>query len=137
MAYFNFYAKSFTVWQKFKYYFFKLWQFVPIRFYLAFVLLFQLLAWFQSFVIFRRLSSDFLILHYNINFGIDLVSKASAIFYFPIIGLLLVLFDIFLVITFSQNKHFKSLAHLLLGAAIVFSVFLNLALLSISLVNFG
>jgi hypothetical protein len=113
-----------------------LWYFRPSRIYLALAIFWQILAWFQAIYIFKNLSSDLLVLHYNIDYGTDLVSEPNRIFYYPI-GLLLALFlNLIISLSLYRHKDFKLFVNLLLGALALFSIFLNLALLSIYLINF-
>ena len=113
-----------------------LWRFHLSRIYLLLVLLCQVIAWFQARFIFKNLSSDLLVLHYNVEYGTDLIGDPNRIFIYPLAGLLVILLNLILCLLFYRHKDFKLFANLLLGGLILFGIFLNLALLSIYLINF-
>lgn len=113
-----------------------LWRFRPARLYLSVFLLWQIIAWFQARFIYRNLGSDLLVLHYNVEFGTDLISNPSQIFYYPIGGLLALVLNLTICLVLYRHKDFKLFVNLLLGGIALFSIFLNLALLSIYLINF-
>jgi hypothetical protein len=136
MTYSNFYARLYTSLQRTGEVIKSLLKFYPVRLYLVAILLLQVFAWLQALVIRRRLSSDFLILHYNIDFGVDLVGSPEKIFLYPLVDLSVVIINIILVSIFVRRREFQFIAHLFLGAAVVFGVFLSLALMAIFLINF-
>ncbi|MHB8903847.1 MAG: hypothetical protein ACYC40_01950 [Patescibacteria group bacterium] len=113
-----------------------LWHYRPARLYLLLALVWQIIAWLQARFIFKNLSSDLLVLHYNVEFGTDLISQPNQIFYYPLGGLLFILLNLIICLLFYRNKDFKLFIDLLVGGAALFSIFLNLALLSIYLINF-
>lgn len=113
-----------------------LWRYRLARLYLLLTVIWQTIAWFQAHFIFKNLSSDLLVLHYNVEFGTDLISQPNQIFYYPLGGLMVVLFNLIICLSLYRNKDFKLFVDLLIGAAALFSIFLNLALLSIYLINF-
>ncbi len=106
------------------------------RFYFISFSLLQVLAWLQAIFIFRRLSSDLLVLHYNIDFGIDLVGQPVRIFYYPLAGLAICLLNFGIAAALTNHHDFQALAKLLLAASVLASIFLCLALLSIYFINF-
>ncbi len=136
MAYFNLYARAYTAVQRFMGLLTTLWQTAPVRIYLILIALLQALIWWQAIGIRQKVSGDLLILHYNIDFGVDLIGAPQKIFYYPVAGLLLALLNIILAAIFINRKYFRPLLHMLLLAAIVCGIFLSLALLSIHTVNF-
>jgi hypothetical protein len=113
-----------------------LWRYRLARLYLLLIIIWQTIAWFQARFIFKNLSSDLLVLHYNVDFGTDLISQPNQIFYYPLGGLMFILLNLVICLLFHRNKDFKLFVDLLVGGAALFSIFLNLALLSIYLINF-
>jgi len=136
MAYSNLYARVYTVGQIIWRAFLHIWRFAPAKFYLIFNILLQIVAWWQAFSIKSRLSGDLLILHYNVDFGVDLIGEPNRIFYFPLIGLLVLLFNFILTAVLCRRRDTRPMTHLLLGASLIFSAFLILALFAIDLINF-
>lgn len=136
MAYSHFYAKFYTVLRRFSRNFSQFIKFPPTIIYLAIIIALQIFNWWQAWNIFRRLTSEFLILHYNVDFGIDLLGQSRDVFYFPTLSLVVVLFNIILALSFFRRPKGRLLMHLLLSATIIFSVFVSTALLMLSLINF-
>lgn len=136
MNYSNIYARFYNFSQALINNFRPLFRLRAVKIYAAFLLLLQLLAWFQAIMIRRRISDDFLILHYNIDFGVDLVGQPSDIFYYPLFGLAVLLLNFILAAFFSRRPQAQITTHLFLAATIIFSGFLSLALLAIKLINF-
>ncbi len=136
MAYSNFYARLHTRGQEIGAAFLAVWSFYPTRVYLPILLFWQILAWLQAWLIFHNLTGDLLVLHYNVDFGVDLVGDPSRIFLYPIFGLVACFVALILSSFFYRQADFKVITHLLLGAAAVFGLFLSLVLMSIFLINF-
>jgi hypothetical protein len=112
------------------------WHFYPSRFYFLAILLAQVLAWFQASFIFRNLSGELLVLHYNVDFGVDLVGLPAQIFFYPLFGLVVFLLNLVIAASLHRHKNFRTFVHLLLGAAVTFALFLNLTFWFIYLINF-
>ena len=136
MDYSNLYARLYAWRQKAAAAFGAVWRFLPSRFYFLAVLLAQALAWLQASLIFRNLSGDLLVLHYNVDFGVDLVGPPAQIFIYPFFGLAIFLINLILAASLHRHKNFRVFVHLLLGAAVIFALFLNLTFWFIYLINF-
>jgi hypothetical protein len=85
---------------------------------------------------YRRIGNDLAILHFNVDFGIDLVGDARKLFNIPIIALAISLLNFLLLFVFIKNKDFKFIAHIILAAALLTNVFLSLAVGPIYTMNF-
>lgn len=136
MNYSNFYARFYTRLQGLGAAFKRVFRFKQARLYLIFILLLQGLAWLQTIIIFRRLTSSFTILHYNIDFGVDLIGNPKDIFYYPILGLIVALINVSLTAALTKRQGIRLIIHLLLGSIVAFAIFLSLALLAINFINF-
>lgn len=136
MSYSRFYNLFFNFRQHTVQAFKSLWRDHFARFYLLITLFWQIIAWFQARFIFKNLTGDLLVLHYNVDYGTDLVSDPNRIFYYPLGGLVVLLINLIICLLFYRHKDFKLFVNLLLGGIALFSIFLNLALLAIYLINF-
>lgn len=136
MVYSNFYNYFYNWSQKASSALKALWHFRPSRFYLLIFILLQLLAWWQAISIFGHLSGNILVLHYNVDLGIDLVGSPTQIFLYPLYGLGILALNLIIAASTHHHKDFKIFTHLLLAAAVLFALFLNLVLLFIYLINF-
>lgn len=136
MAYSNFYARFYTIIDQIKMSFGSIFRFKPNFVYFSIIIFWQILAWLQAWFIRHQLSGNILVLHYNVDFGIDLVGDPSQIYLYPLLGLGVFLANLIFLAIFYKEKNFKILSHFLLGAAAIFGLFLSIALLAIYLINF-
>jgi len=107
-----------------------------IRIYLIILLLQNLSLWGFVWLFARRVGDSLTILHFTVDFGIDLVGDARKLYMIPLLGLFVSVLDIALLFIFLKNKNFKLIAHLLLATAALVNVFLSLALGPIYWMNF-
>ncbi|MDD5031854.1 MAG: hypothetical protein PHR36_02290 [Patescibacteria group bacterium] len=107
-----------------------------IRLYFIVLLGLNLLIWLIAYFINKSVSQDLVVLHYNIDFGVDLIGNVSRIYIIPLLGLIIILVNAVLIFIFSRRKDFKFFSHLLLTAALAVNLFLLIALGSVYLVNF-
>lgn len=136
MAYSNFYANFYSFCQEIKAAGAALWRFKPSRFYLGVAVLLQAADWWQAIFIFKHLSGELLVLHYNIDFGIDLIGEPRRIFLYPLFGLGIFALNWIIAAALRRRQYFRLFAQLLLTAALLFSLFVSLALMFIYLINF-
>ncbi len=136
MAYSNFYARFFATLDKSKASLGTIFRFLPSLVYLALVVFWQALVWLQAWFIHRNLSGDILVLHYNVDFGIDLVGNPARIYLYPLLSLGVFIINFLILAVLYKDKNFKILTHFLLGFAALFGLFLSLALLAVYLINF-
>jgi hypothetical protein len=107
-----------------------------IKMYMLFLLLSNLLLWFFVNYITRHVSQDLVALHYNVDFGVNLIGSAKQLYVIPLIGLVIIAINSIVSLYFVKQENFKFLSHLLLGAGILAHFFLLASLTSIYLVNF-
>jgi len=107
-----------------------------IRIYLAVLLLQNISLWTFVWLFARRVGGDLTILHFTVDFGIDLVGDGHKLFMIPVQGLFISVLNFLLLFVFIKNKNFKVIAHLLLAAAVMANVFLSSALGPIYWMNF-
>lgn len=97
----------------------------------------NLLNWTVSFLLYRSLGDELTVLHYNIDFGIDLVGHRGELFINPSLGLILIVLNMILLLFFARHKHFKFISYLLWNAAALANFFLLLSVLAVYLINFS
>jgi hypothetical protein len=107
-----------------------------IRIYLIVVFSLNIITWLAAIIIYKTLVQDLAVLHYNVDFGIDLIGTRSQLFVNPALGLIFALFDVVALLSLTKSRDFKFLAHLLLGAAALVNLLLALAMFSVYLINF-
>jgi len=136
MHYSNLYNRLYTWRQKVSAALAAVWSYRPSRFYFLAVGLSQALSWLQAGLIYRNLSGNLLVLHYNVDFGVDLVGPPARIFIYPFFGLAIFLINLIFAAGLRRHKDWRIFIHLLFGAALAFAIFLNLTFWFIYLINF-
>ena len=129
MIYSNFYARFYAFRQEVALAFATLWRFNSSRFYFGLAVIIQASAWLQAAYIYRHLSGDLLVIHYNIDFGIDLVGAPWRIFLYPAYGLAVFALNWIIASALYRRQHFRLFAN-------VFSLLTGLALMFVYLINF-
>jgi hypothetical protein len=107
-----------------------------IKIYLAVLLLQGIALWTFVWLLSRRVGDSLAILHFNVDFGIDLAGDARHLFSIPFLGMFISVFNFLLLFVFLKNKNFKFIAYLLLSASVLVNFFLFLALGPIYWMNF-
>ena len=103
------------------------------RWYLSAALIANLINWLVALLINKKLSQNLVILHYNVNLGINLIGQAEKIYILPLVGFIFIIINFSLLISLSQQKF---TVYLLMAAAILSNIFLLAGLASIYLINF-
>jgi len=96
----------------------------------------NLLNWLASFFLYRSLGDELTVLHYNVDFGIDLIGHRIQLFINPALGLSLIILNLVMLLFFARQKHFKFVSYLLWSTAILANLFLLLGVLAVYLINF-
>lgn len=106
-----------------------------VRIYLLIALSLNIVNWLFAFYFNKNVSQkNLVVLHYNINLGVDLVGNASRIYIIPLLGLLFILFNF--IIAFNIYKQGKFIINLLLGSAILANILLLAGTAAVYFVNF-
>ncbi len=111
-------------------------SFHPNRLYLGAAAIAQGASWWLASYIYRNLAGDLLVLHYNVDFGIDWIGDQNLIFYFPLIGLSFLLVSIILLFIFGPGRNFRIQSHYLMGGMILGNLGMLAALTLVYIINF-
>jgi len=136
MSYSGVYARLYGLVEEFRRAVAEIFSFQASFIYLTLFIFWQAVVWTQSILIKKSLSSDIVILHYNIDFGIDLVAASGKIYLYPLLAFFIFFVNLILLMFLYRNKNLKILIHYLLAAAVLFNFLLSLVLLSVYLINF-
>ncbi len=109
-------------------------SFFYARVYLAVLLGLNLLDWLAAYAINKNVSQNLIVLHYNIDFGVNLIGDAKRIYLIPLLGLIIILINFILLAVIHRQSKF--IVHLLLSGAIFANLFLLAGLASLYLINF-
>lgn len=89
-----------------------------------------------SLEIFTNFQEEILVLHYNIDFGVDWIGAKSLVFNFALVGAVIFILDFLILLLISKRKDYKFFSFFIWGGLTVCEGFLAAAIFSIYLVNF-
>lgn len=117
------------------------WGYLYIKIYVLSAVILIFLNWFFSYFINNKISQGLVALHYNVDFGINLIGNASEIYIIPALGLFIALINSILTIVvnrqrFDDKNTARLLSHFLLGGALFSNLFLLISLAFVYLINF-
>lgn len=110
--------------------------FFHVRVYLVILFILNLFSWGITYLFFTKVSQNLIVLHYNVDFGVDLIGEVKNIFIIPTLGLFVIIFNLIISLIFLENKHLRFITHLLLAGATLVNLLLLLSLGPIYLINF-
>lgn len=105
-----------------------------IRIYLFAILLLNAVDWLAVYFINKNISQNLVVLHYNVNLGVNLIGDATKIYIIPLLGLIFILLNFILL--FNIYRQGKFVVHLLMSSAILSNFYLLFSTASIYLINF-
>lgn len=111
-------------------------SFHPNRLYLGVAVVIQAASWWLASYIYKNLAGDLLVLHYNVDFGIDWIGDQNLIFYFPAVGLAFLILSMILLFVFGPGKNFRIQSHYLMGGMILGNLGMLTALVLVYIINF-
>ncbi|MCD4694531.1 hypothetical protein K8R62_04205 [bacterium] len=111
-------------------------DFFYAKIYFALILFFNFLLWVSVLYINFKVSDNTLILHYNVDLGVDLIGPSSNLYIIPLLGLLIFIVNLALLLIFLKWSDYRFLAHLLFSASLLANIFLIISLGPIYLINF-
>jgi hypothetical protein len=131
--YHDFYAFK----DKFSYLFSEVFSAKHVKIYLFLTAGLNACLWFLCWLFYRQVKEDLIILHYNIDFGVDLIGQPGKIFIIPFFGLFTLVFNFILLFIFARRIDFKMISHLSLAAALLVNLFLSLSFGPLYIINFN
>ena len=105
-----------------------------VRFYLFFLFVLNIANWFLAYYVNKNVSQNLVVLHYNVNLGVNLIGNVREIYIIPTLGLAFIVINFLLLLNLYRRGRF--LIHLLLGFSLLINLFLIASTVSIYLVNF-
>jgi hypothetical protein len=122
--------------QRFAAFIFTLTSAFYFKIYLAGIFTANLLTWIAAIVIRRQATENTLILHYNVDFGIDNIAESWRVFFLPLSGLVINLINLILVSVLYKYRQEKLIFHLLFAGALLANLTILTALWALYLINF-
>jgi len=108
--------------------------FMFVRMYLLFLFALNIINWLLAFYVNNNVSQNLVVLHYNVNLGVNLIGDARDIYIIPTLGLAFIVINFILLLNIFRKNKF--LIHLLLGFSLLINLFLIAGTVAIYLVNF-
>lgn len=109
-------------------------SYVFVRIYLFFLLALNAVNWLWAYYVNQHVSQNLIVLHYNVNLGVNLIGQARDIYIIPTLGLAFIVINFFLLLNVYRKSKF--LIHLLFGFSLLINIFLIASTIAIYLVNF-
>ena len=109
-------------------------SFTFVRFYLIGLFGLNIINWLLAYYVNKNVSQTLVVLHYNVNLGVNLIGNVRDIYIIPTIGLAFIVINFLLLLNIYRRSKF--LIHLLLGFSILINLSLIASTISIYLVNF-
>jgi hypothetical protein len=105
------------------------------KIFIAISILGNALNWGFVYLISKNITGERAILHYNVDFGINLIGDEKQLYIIPLIGLLVIIINFFILFIYYNQRNIKFVASFLYTAGIITNLFLFLSLASIYLIN--
>ena len=109
-------------------------NFFFVRVYLLGLFSLNIINWLLAYYVNKNVSQTLVVLHYNVNLGVNLIGNVRDIYIIPTLGLAFIIINFFLILNIYRRSKF--LIHLLLGFSLLINLSLIASTISIYLVNF-
>jgi hypothetical protein len=119
-----------------KAYFSDVFAYFYIKLYLIILIIINLIIWLLSNYINRQIGNELMYLHYNVDFGVDLIGESRNIFIVPLLGLAIIIVNFILYGNISKYKNRKFISHILFMGAMVSNIILLISVILVYLINF-
>ena len=106
------------------------------KLYLASIFLANFLTWVLAFLIKQQAQTNTIILHYNVDSGIDNIAEAWHIFLLPLSGLIIIIVNLILVSLLYRYRQEKLIFHLLFAGVLMVNLTILVAMIMLYLINF-
>lgn len=105
-----------------------------VRIYLLLLFILNVANWFLALYVNQAVSQSLVVLHYNVNLGVNLIGRVGDIYIIPTLGLSFIVINFLLLLNLFKRSRF--IAHLLLGFTLPANLFLIAGTIAIYLINF-
>lgn len=112
-----------------------LFGFLYVKLYFSAIIVLNAITWVIAYQInTKAIGNKIIILHYNVDFGVNLINSAGQTYLIPSTGLIIFLFN-FIILLFFYKKN-RLISHLLLAAPVLANMVFLIALQLIYYINF-
>lgn len=137
--YSNFIDFIYSLWDTFRIELINIFTLFYVKVYLIFFALINGINWLFAYYIYSNTlpeTRELIALHYNVEFGVNLIGEAKNIFILPALGFLIIAINFLLLLSIYKLKSSRFLGHFLLLPALISNTYLFVGLFSIYLANF-
>ena len=107
---------------------------VFVSVYLSLLAALNILNWLLAYYVNKNVSQNLVVLHYNVDLGVNLIGQARDIYIIPTLGLSFIVINFLLLLNIYHKNKF--VVHLLLGFSLLVNLFLIASTSAIYLINF-
>ena len=108
--------------------------FIFVRVYLSLLVALNIFNWLLAYYVNKNVSQNLVVLHYNVDLGVNLIGQARDIYIIPTLGLSFMVINFLLLLNIYHKNKF--VVHLLLGFSLLVNLFLIASTIAIYLINF-
>lgn len=110
--------------------------FLYVKIYATAIIIINFAIWLIVRYFNSELGNEQAALHYNVDFGINLIGPAKNLYIIPLLGLIIFIANIIILLIIGRDKEIKFIANLLFVAALLSNLILLIATIAVYLVNF-
>ena len=114
----------------------ELFRYAPNKIFVFLVLLINFSTWLIAVYIDRQINYEQIALHYNVDFGINLMGSVKQIYIVPFLGLIIFLINFLLLININQERERRFTAQVIFIASLLCNLTLLASIGAIYLINF-
>ncbi|MEA3398307.1 MAG: hypothetical protein U9R06_01025 [Patescibacteria group bacterium] len=122
--------------QKISDYFFDFFSYLFFKVYLFTLLIINIFLWLAANYINKNIDSEKIALHYNVDFGINLIGHPKKVYIIPLLGIIFIILNLLILFCIRKNKDRIFIAHILLACALASNLILLVAITTVYLINF-
>lgn len=109
-------------------------SFTAVKIYLSALFFLNAANWLLAYYVNKSVSQTLVVLHYNVDLGVNLIGGAKDIYIIPTLGLSFIIINFLLLVNIYHKNKF--IIHFILGFSILVNLFLIAGTSSIYLINF-
>ncbi|MCU0679040.1 MAG: hypothetical protein MUC28_01160 [Planctomycetes bacterium] len=107
-----------------------------VKIFSVFIILINFSTWLMAFYIDKLISGEQIALHYNVDFGINLMGSVKEIYIIPVLGLIVFLINLILLINISRGRERQFTTQVLMSASLLCNITLLASIGAVYLINF-
>lgn len=115
---------------------FDLFAHLYVKIYFFILLIINIIIWLTARFIDTEIGEELIALHYNVDFGINLIGEAKKIYIIPLLGFLIIIINFIIFGSVGKYRGRVFIFHILFAASLLANIILLMAITSIYLINF-